>query len=286
MSSSGRGKVAILGGGVAGLSAAHELAERGVEVSVFEKREVPGGKARSTRLPETASAARRPLPGEHGFRFFPGFYVHLPDTMRRIPAGSGHVADHLHAVDSMTFAFDDAPTFTLPAHRPRNLEELGQLLRYIAALGDMGVTSDDLVFIAWQLWRIVTSCEARRLDELEKRAWWDYVDASNRSEAFQRLLVIGVTRNLVASKAEKANARTVGQVGIQLLIDLFTGKRPTDRILDGPTNDVWIEPWVSHLTGKLGVSYELGWELEHVELDRAARRISAVVVRRVQAKPA
>ena len=26
-------------------------------------------------------------PGEHGFRFFPGFYHHIPDTMRRIPDG-------------------------------------------------------------------------------------------------------------------------------------------------------------------------------------------------------
>ena len=284
--SNGRGTVAILGGGVAGLSAAHELAERGIQVSVFEKREVPGGKARSTRLPNTAVGERRPLPGEHGFRFFPGFYVHLPDTMSRIPArGGGTVADHLHAVDTMTFAFDDAPTHTLPAHRPRTLKELGQLLRYIAALGDMGITSDDLVFIGWQLWRVVTSCEQRRIDELEKRAWWDYVDAGNRSEAFQRLLVIGVTRNLVASKAEKANARTVGQVGIQLLIDLFTGVRPTDRILDGPTNDVWIDPWVSHLTGGLGVSYELGWELDHVELDAERRRIAGVVVRRVATAP-
>ena len=269
-----------MGGGVAGLSAAHELAERGIAVSVFEKRAVPGGKARSTRLPSTAAGDRRPLPGEHGFRFFPGFYVHLPDTMARIPAGDGStVADHLHAVDTMTFAFDDAPSFTLPAHRPRNLKELGQLLRYIAALGDMGITSDDLIFVAWQLWRIVTACEARRIDELEKRAWWEYVDASNRSEAFQRLLVIGVTRNLVASKAEKANARTVGQVGIQLLIDLFTGARPTDRILDGPTNDVWIDPWVAHLTQKLGVAYELGWELDHVELDRETRTVRAVVLR-------
>jgi uncharacterized protein with NAD-binding domain and iron-sulfur cluster len=276
VAASGRGTVAIIGGGVAGLSAAHELGERGIAVSVFEKRAVPGGKARSTRLLPTAAGGRRPLPGEHGFRFFPGFYVHLPDTMARIPVGDGSsVADHLHAVDTMTFAFDDAPTFTLPAHRPKSLKELGQLLRYVAALGDMGITSDDLIFIAWQLWRIITSCEARRIDELEKRAWWDYVDASNRSEAFQRLLVIGVTRNLVASKAEKANARTVGQVGIQLLIDLFTGARPTDRILDGPTNDVWIDPWVAHLTGRLGVAYELGWELDRVELDRETRRIEA-----------
>src|ERR687892_2601801 len=87
----------VLGGGVAGMSAAHELAERGFEVVVFEARAAAGGKARSFPFPGSATQGRSPLPGEHGFRFFPGFYRHLPDTMRRIPiAGQpGGVADNL-----------------------------------------------------------------------------------------------------------------------------------------------------------------------------------------------
>ena len=76
--------VAILGGGVAGLSAAHELAERGFHVRVYEKKPVMGGKARSIPVPGSALADRKPLPGEHGFRFFPGFYKHVTDTMRRM----------------------------------------------------------------------------------------------------------------------------------------------------------------------------------------------------------
>jgi hypothetical protein len=32
-----------------------------------------------------ATAGRRALPGEHGFRFFPGSHHHVPDSMRRIP---------------------------------------------------------------------------------------------------------------------------------------------------------------------------------------------------------
>jgi len=277
-------RVVILGGGVAGLSAAHELAERGFAVQVFEQREVPGGKARSTRVPKSAVGARSELPGEHGFRFFPGFYWHLPDTMTRIPSHDGQsVESHLHAVETMTFAFDAAPAYSLPAHRPKTWREFAQVLRYLAALGEMGITSDDLIFIWWQLWKIVTMSTERRVAELEQESWWDYVDAGNRSQAFRHLLVVGVTRNLVASKAEKANARTVGQVGIQLLLDLVTGRSVTDRILDGPTNDVWIDPWVAHLRAKHGVDYELGWELERVELDGAHKQVTRVVVRRAKA---
>lgn len=78
-------KVIILGGGVAGMSAAHELCERGFEVSVYEFKALQGGKARSIDVANSAKDGRKPLPGEHGFRFFPRFYKHLPDTMMRIP---------------------------------------------------------------------------------------------------------------------------------------------------------------------------------------------------------
>src|SRR3954454_5336778 len=83
-----RRSVAVLGGGVAGLTVAHELAERGFDVTVYERRAF-GGKARSFGVPGTASGGRRRLPGEHGARFIPGLYVNLPDTLRRIPLGRG-----------------------------------------------------------------------------------------------------------------------------------------------------------------------------------------------------
>ena len=40
-------KVIVLGGGVAGMSAAHELVERGFDVVVLESGDIAGGKARS-----------------------------------------------------------------------------------------------------------------------------------------------------------------------------------------------------------------------------------------------
>jgi len=75
-------KVIVLGGGVAGLSAAHELIKRGFDVEVFESKDIPGGKARSLDVPDSATGGRKPLPGEHGFRFFPRFYKHITTTMK------------------------------------------------------------------------------------------------------------------------------------------------------------------------------------------------------------
>src|SRR3546814_17908197 len=83
-------QVAVLGGGVGGLTVAQELAERGLQVPVFEPKAL-GGKARSIPVPGTGPGGRADLPGEHGFRFFPGVYKNTTDPMARIPAGRGIV---------------------------------------------------------------------------------------------------------------------------------------------------------------------------------------------------
>src|SRR3712207_8382336 len=93
-------EVAILGGGMAGLAAAHELIERGFKVTVFERKAL-GGKARSIPVPGTAAGGRLALPGEHGFRFFPGFYHHVPDSMRRTPFPGNANGVHDNMVDAM-----------------------------------------------------------------------------------------------------------------------------------------------------------------------------------------
>jgi hypothetical protein len=88
--------------------AARELSERGFDVTVYERR-AWGGKARSTDVVSSAAGRRRPLPEEHGFRVFFGFYVNNPDTFRRIPFGSspnGVFDDDLTAVPQLSFARD------------------------------------------------------------------------------------------------------------------------------------------------------------------------------------
>ena len=71
------------------MSAAHELIERGFDVEVYERNSIAGGKARSMPVTDSAKEGRMPLPGEHGFRFFGGFYKHIIDTMSRIPYKEG-----------------------------------------------------------------------------------------------------------------------------------------------------------------------------------------------------
>jgi uncharacterized protein with NAD-binding domain and iron-sulfur cluster len=251
-------KVIILGGGVAGMSAAHELAERGFEVEVYEQNTIAGGKARSVSVPDTEHEGRPGYPGEHGFRFFPRFYKHVTDTMKRIPfeGNAQGVFDNLVDTSRIEMARFDLPPFTMSARFPRNLDDL--LLMIHDAFDDsLGVNSADREFFGERIWQILTSCQQRRDDEYEKLGWWKFIEAEKHSHAYQNVFGYGLTRSLVAAKADLASTKTVGDILVQLLFDALEPGVSSDRVLNGPTNDVWIEPWRRHLES-LGVKYHLG----------------------------
>ncbi len=261
-------KVIILGGGIAGMSAAHELCERGFEVSVFELKNLQGGKARSMDVPDLAKAGRKPLPGEHGFRFFPRFYKHLPDTMRRIPfsGNKNGVFDNLVEASRGEMARYGKKPIVLVTRFPRNPADIEALINEIFGGSDTGLTKEDINFFGKRLWVLMTSCYERRLAEYEKISWWDFIGAEGRSLAYQNLLAIGLTRTLVAAKAKEASARTGGDIILQLIFDMVKPGSSTDRLLNGPTNHAWLNPWLAYLQEK-GVNYQLNSTVEKINCD-------------------
>ncbi|MGH9344313.1 MAG: hydroxysqualene dehydroxylase [Terriglobia bacterium] len=245
-------RVAVLGGGVAGLSAAHELIERGFDVTVYERKDVFGGKARSLSVANSGTAGRKDLPGEHGFRFFPAFYKHLPDTMMRIPDASNvSVFNNLVHATRIQVARAGKPPLVLTARIPQNLEDW--TLAFQEIFGGIGVPDDEVLFFTDRILTLLTSCPERRIAEYENIPWWTFIDAANRSAAYQTLLGKGLTRSLVAVRAQDGSTRTVGYTFLQLLYGLLT-YGGFDRLLNGPTNDVWLQPWVTYLRAK-GVKF-------------------------------
>jgi len=150
-------RVAVLGGGMAGLTAAHELGERGFDVTVFEP-SAWGGKARSMGVPGTGAGGRQDLPGEHGFRFFPGFYHHVPNTMRRIPFGNNAqgVGDNLVGAKNGKFlrGGDRADAFIFGiGPDPEALLTLDGLRRYLTeTLKGQNVPPDELTYFVTVCW--------------------------------------------------------------------------------------------------------------------------------------
>ena len=268
-------KVAVLGGGVAGLTAAHELAERGFDVVVLETRAIPGGKARSLPVPGTGVDGRADLPAEHGFRFFPGFYRHVPDTMSRIPTAGGSVLDRLTAATRVMIARADKRQEVVgAAHLPASLDDLAVVSRFLVEwTTGLGIPFSEQTVLMERLLTLLTSCDERRYEQWEHQSWWEFVGAERRSEAFRTYLADGLTRTLVAARAREISARTGGLILAQLLFDITRAGGRADRVLDGPTNEVWIDPWVEHL-GTLGVDLRLDCPVQGLVL--AGDRIAGV----------
>lgn len=257
--------VLIVGGGVGGMSAAHELASRGFSVTVLERSpKRPGGKARSFDY--------RGVPAEHGFRFFPQFYHHLDDTMARIPYRDNPrgVLDNLVSCEESIVATMDHPWSRSIVRLPRSTAEIRTWLSVSKNFRKLGITAADFRQLREKFLRVLTSCEQRRYTELENISWWDFLQASEFSHVFQMAFATAQVQNSVACKAQEISARTAGQVALRLLLNIHTPGQTADRVLNGPTYERWIGPWFRHLQ-QLGVDYRMGARVHQLEVAQGQR---------------
>jgi uncharacterized protein with NAD-binding domain and iron-sulfur cluster len=290
------GTVAVYGAGMAGLAAAHELAERGFDVHVFERRAQLGGKARSFPVPGSGSGGRAPLPAEHGFRFFPGFYENVPDSMQRIPRpGRDNVMSSLRDLQSLSSDADGfGVALTNAAHRglalstnPDRLSDpgylVGQLAGALAVLTGIPAVREpaELADFAQKCLVYMTSSIERRRGQWDHVAWWDFIGAPHKSAWFQQNIARGTTEALVAVKPEVCAVSSAGNIIDAFgwnIMGLGANERTAFllRFLDGPTSEVWLDPWIRHLKS-LGVTFHRNQALRSLAVHKG--RITSAVVR-------
>jgi hypothetical protein len=282
---SGR-RVIVMGAGVAGMTVAHELVQRGFDVTLLERRAITGGKARTfTGNPETRGHKRLPFkaPVEHGFHFFPGFYRNLDETLKRIPTGRGkHVYDALRPAPEELFGFIGRPPLAVRSMAPETVGDAQDILGFPDRVLAQGLlTREDLEVYAQKLWQLATSCRERRDQEYEAVGWRTFVGSLDRSEQYYWYLASGLTRALVAAQGSKASTKTIGDVGLRILGQMVRLDGKTDRVLAGPADEVWFKPWIKHLThGGLDGHLDLrtGVEVTKILCNRRSRRIEGVVL--------
>ncbi|WP_253875974.1 hydroxysqualene dehydroxylase [Mycobacterium asiaticum] len=276
--------VAVFGAGVAGLTAAHELADRGYTVTVYERKAL-GGKARSIPVPNSGAT---PLPAEHGFRFFPGFYRNVTDTMRRIPFPGNRngvwnnltrATSYLHSglgrADLTIPLPFPLPTIPNPITPKSFIESVTTVLQTLFRLPLW-----EAAYAAQKLAVYVTSCDERKLGQWDHMTWEDYIGANKRSVEYNRYLADGIIRNLAASKSRDASAHSIGLVGEAsvwsiLLFGNDSDCKGFDRVLNGPTSSQWLNPWVDHLAS-MGVTFKVGQALSR--LTPTGRHIASATV--------
>lgn len=262
-------KVIVIGGGVGGMTAAHELAERGYDVHLYEARASWGGKARSQPVPGTGTGGRADLPGEHGFRFYPRFYKHVIDMMERTPVPGGTVAGRLKPTTESAIALIDQDTW-FRFHR-RKLDRPYDVLEALELFFQtLDFDAADLALFGLKVLQFLTTSDARRVGELDDVSWWDYLQGDRYSPKFQRQLR-AVPRTMVAMDPKRGSARTIGTVSMQLILDYASSGVTNDRTMGGPTTEAWLEPWRARLVAA-GVTLHAGQRC--VGLDVAGGRIA------------
>src|SRR5258708_5239349 len=88
-------------------------------------------------------------------------------------------------------------------------------------------------------------------------------------------MMTSMTRSLVAARAQEVSARTGGDILLQLQLAWSRPGAHPDRLLNGPTSDVWIEPWRRKLT-TAGVTFHLNKEVVGFDIDGS--HLAAVTV--------
>jgi hypothetical protein len=234
-------------------------------VTVVEPKTL-GGKARSIPVPNSGRGGRKDLPGEHGFRFFPGFYKNVPDTMRRIPVkGSPNGAfDHLvDASQEVLTLPGGGQLWALPSFDANGFQEGAKSIATAIGIAT-GVPANEIEFFVRKLLVYLTSSDARRFGEWEYVSWTKFTNSDNFSPEYRTVFGTGLTKDLVAAKGNTASTRTVGLMAEAFVYSLLASSSPqlqqesgygaADRLLDAPTSEAWIHPWVAHLK-QLGVKF-------------------------------
>ncbi len=239
------------------------------------------------------------LPGEHGFRFFPSFYRHVFDTMRRIPAtlpivdeygrfpreGRATVYDNLVSVETVAYAGTGAkPVSKLPRRAPQSVDEVMQISA--SFLEASGLSKSDVEHLTRAFLKYATSSRRRREKEYEHLSWYDFLEGDRLSEQ-GRFLIETTPGTMLALSGSDGDARSHGTIGLQCMADQFTTSA-SDMLLNGPTDTAWFGPWYRYLRLQ-GVTFERA-RLERLSVSDDGGAVVPTVARipigvRPEAKP-
>jgi hypothetical protein len=193
------------------------------------------------------------IPGEHGFRFFPAFYRHLRNTMRRTPIPERSepyvetprtVHDNLIPTTLQRFSPEGGPAFEMPRRSVRSLHELFELIARL--FESTKYPRKDVERLKLMIFKYMTSSPERRRDEYEDMSWWDFVGGESFEQTMRKHLD-SMPQLLVAMTGRDSDARSFGNVTTQLVKDQFQGTPDTDGLLNGPTSEAWFQHWRRYL---------------------------------------
>jgi hypothetical protein len=221
--------VLVFGSGPSGLTAAHELAERGYKVCVLEKDSFIGGKPVSGfGHPYKAISGKLDknlyMPMEHAFRVYPENYLNLIDVMKRIPhPEGGNVTDY----------------FTNELHVASNTNNIPENVSFLSMIQ----SKLEFIFFLLALFIPYSLYEERSLEKYDKIYLSELMEINKRSPQMKQYL------QRLAGSAASGNPRIMSSISvINLLLNYYLAPNSSGfRTFKRPTNIAWIYPWIDYL---------------------------------------
>ncbi len=262
VSPEGHGKtVVILGAGVGGLTAAHELVRRGYRVEVYERNAEPGGIARSATEPD----------GEHNevaWHAVAGGYNHLLRILGEIPAtdGKGTVAEHLVPTHVIMYGRTGDKTFVDLGNSFITAGGVRKFLDLRRKMGASRVTLRDVAKMG-ALLGFVRFAHPGRLERYEGVTWEALIaDLSDEAKVWASNLpgtFTGMDPRAVSAHCYLHLARAERMADFPGATRSPDGDPISFYHFDGPMNRTWFDPWIRHLQS-LSVRVHLGTPIAEI----------------------
>lgn len=261
--------IIIFGAGIAGLSAAHELASLDYDVSVYESTDQPGGFCRSSRLSENN------MPTEYSWHGMGPWYHNTFDLLRKIPFNEqGSLYD---VALSRPIDFGVFPDAAKARFYDKGLQSIPKMFR-------MNLWE----FVKWSYLMLKTWTSNQRSNRKYSKL--------NAARAWQPLLGETACRTWrscfgpwIGSDWSRASLHTAGDFFRKQLTTKPAHLHKADPegpawmhgagdgwlLLKGPSSEYWFTPWVKYLSNK-GVKFH--WKKPLTELEFDGRRITCALV--------
>ncbi|HSA76142.1 MAG TPA: FAD-dependent oxidoreductase [Nitrosarchaeum sp.] len=249
--------VAIFGAGIAGLTVAHELSDKGFQVHLYEKSKDVGGFAKSKRV--NIPSQEKTFPVEHSWRGYAPFYFNAFDVMKNIPCAEGSVYDNL------TYPVH----FLLPRDRMRSNPN---------KIGEPVLSAKDVTVLGYHISKVMFSSPKRRKEVYAKQSFKNILYPQLSQDGKDKIFgMIGPGLGLDLYTCSMYDVVKYAEMRF------LTNHKPHMKynrvgwhVMNAPTSEAWFDHWKKYLLEK-GVNIYPNTEL--IDIITHNSSIEACIIR-------
>lgn len=217
--------VIIIGGGISGLTASHELLKLNYNVILLERNDIVGGLARTYQ-----DEKKKICPIEYSWRAYGNYYHNTYNIMKEIPYKNGYVIDNL-----------------VPVNTLGKIQNCNNDNNYINQEHTQKLRFQDYIILLPYLFKYLSSCQERNIVNFSPINYRKFLETKHISKkGIDRLgKMIGPFWGM---DYNNASLYDIFQT-IEMILS-NEEKKLSYNITKYPTNYAWFDPWIIYLKKK------------------------------------